>query len=395
MKKLIISITMAISVGLLMASAQTFSDTENHWAVNHIDTATEIGLFQGTGDEFEPELSITRGMFVTVIGRFAELQGVTIEETTDIAFGDVDKDAYYAKYTAWANENGIVNGYSADEFAPDDEITREQICAVFARFLSYMEFTGEYTVDAADFADQEKISAYATNGVDTLQQYGIINGVIKDDGTYFLPQDSATRAETAKMFVMLYDLFENSEETETPTKPSGGNNNSDSDDDDDDNNTTTPDDDTVIPDDIITEETVGTLGSLVEVFEETTFEEVLAEQDIVINSTKVATLADDIITVSNNALAFLDTLDSEEVATAGHVREEFAVEIADIKTNYLEIYENRVEETVDEEVVYTEEYLEAIIAFETIEGTLNEGDSIADILDLYGINTDILGDFIK
>jgi len=48
-----------------------------------------------------------------------------IEKAESNATNAVDMNAYYAKYVAWANENGIIKGIGGNKFAPDAEVTRE------------------------------------------------------------------------------------------------------------------------------------------------------------------------------------------------------------------------------------------------------------------------------
>ena len=50
-------------------------------------------------------------------------------------FDDVDASAWYADAVYWARLHGIVTGYSTDQFAPDDNITREQLATILMRFL--------------------------------------------------------------------------------------------------------------------------------------------------------------------------------------------------------------------------------------------------------------------
>ena len=90
----------------------------------------EHGLFQGTAEDvFEPETVMNRAMLVTVLWR---MEGEPAP-AQPAAFADVAPDAWYAAAVAWAAENGIVNGYSAEQFAPEDDLTLEQILAVLHR----------------------------------------------------------------------------------------------------------------------------------------------------------------------------------------------------------------------------------------------------------------------
>ena len=152
-----------------------------------------MGIFKGvSGDKFAPETPITRGMTATILGRVANAP-----ETAEASiFKDVDNSAYYAPFVTWCNKNGIVKGISSDKFAPDDNVTREQIATIVGR---YIESKGK-TLEASKnkFVDDAKISDYAKNYVYALVNAGILKG---DDTNNFRPADNLTRAEAAASIV--------------------------------------------------------------------------------------------------------------------------------------------------------------------------------------------------
>ena len=53
----------------------------------------------------------------------------------DLPFADVAEGAWYAEAVRWAASEGVVEGVSDTEFAPDDTVTREQLAAILARFM--------------------------------------------------------------------------------------------------------------------------------------------------------------------------------------------------------------------------------------------------------------------
>ncbi len=103
-----------------------------------------------------------------------------------------------ADAVAWASENGIVNGVSEAEFAPDDAITREQMAAMIYR---YSEYKGASPTEAEamqlDYADLADISDYAAEAVMYCNLTGIMIG---DENNNFAPLSNATRAEAAAVF---------------------------------------------------------------------------------------------------------------------------------------------------------------------------------------------------
>lgn len=175
-----------------------FSDvSERDWFFESVKAAYQNGLMKGISEtKFGPDMAVTRGMFVTVLYRM-EQQPIA----GDLMFIDVPADAYYANAVAWANQQGIVAGISQQEFAPDQEITREQMAAILYRYAGYCEL--DMTLSSAvSFLDAEDISAYAKTAVDWCGTNGILFG--NGDGT-FAPGQGATRAEAAAVLVRMFE----------------------------------------------------------------------------------------------------------------------------------------------------------------------------------------------
>ena len=113
-----------------------------------------------------------------------------------IPFADIDMSAYYTNAVIWAQQNGIVNGVSETEFAPNDNITREQIAAIMHRYAQYKGYdvsVGENT-NILSYDDVHHVSEYAIGAM----QYACGSGMMKGKTTSTLnPLDNATRAEIA------------------------------------------------------------------------------------------------------------------------------------------------------------------------------------------------------
>lgn len=176
----------------------TFTDITSHWAKDAINYVVDAGLFTGTSaTTFEPETDMTRGMFVTVLGRMAEADGSGAQAAAQ--FTDVAADGYYAPYVAWAAENGIVTGTEADKFEPDAPVSREQMAAILYR---YVQSTGDdaaaVETEIEQFADYAAVSDYAVDALNWAVGDGLINGT---DHNMLAPQDNATRAEVATILM--------------------------------------------------------------------------------------------------------------------------------------------------------------------------------------------------
>ncbi len=163
------------------------------WYHHDVDYAIENGIFRGvTENKFAPDDKLTRAMLVTVLYRVEGEPAVN----KSIPFKDTDMSSYYADAVIWAQQNGIVNGVSENEFAPDENITREQIAAImhrYAKFKGYDVTVGENT-NILSYDDESDISEYAISSM----QYAVGSGLIKGKSESTLnPKDNATRAEIA------------------------------------------------------------------------------------------------------------------------------------------------------------------------------------------------------
>ncbi|WP_324823880.1 GLUG motif-containing protein [Sinanaerobacter sp. ZZT-01] len=177
---------------------KNFTDNTIAWAKPSIDFVTEREIFLGTAqDQFDPNESMTRAMFVTAIGRLYERSYGSISENGSVSattsFYDVNANGYYAKYVAWGNENGLIKGVGENLFAPNEKVTREQMAVVMLNFATYLKKTK--VVDSSlTYADSTSISSWAIDGAKYCQETKVITG---REGGSFIPQGNATRAEVA------------------------------------------------------------------------------------------------------------------------------------------------------------------------------------------------------
>ena len=170
-----------------------FSDVQKGaWYYDSVCYAEQNRLFSGASHtEFEPDGFMTRAMLVTVLYR-AEGEPETAQSA---CFADVEKGSYYEEAAAWAQQNGIIYGVSATEFAPDANITREQIAAIIYRYAKLKNEVPEDTWETAlDYGDLDDIPDYALEAVEYCKYKNIIQG---RDNNQFQPKSAATRAEAA------------------------------------------------------------------------------------------------------------------------------------------------------------------------------------------------------
>ncbi len=188
-------------IGYKADDVPVFTDIAEHWAQADIEFVAARGLFAGTGNnQFSPDISMTRGMFVTALGRMAGIDA-TAHKTNK--FTDVAETTYYAPYVAWAAEKGIVSGTSTTTFAPDQTITREQMAVIMSNYAKAMSYTIPKTSDAVTFADSASIASWARDAVRSMQMADILMGKGQNR---FDPAASATRAEVAAVLHRYVEL---------------------------------------------------------------------------------------------------------------------------------------------------------------------------------------------
>lgn len=224
MKKSIKTFSLILLVGLVLGLLPCFAQNtesvfvdvpENEWFAESVEYVKDKGLMNGiTVTTFEPKTSITRGMIVTIIYR---LEGAP-KVNSELQFSDVNPTYYYCTPIIWASENGIVNGYNKDTFAPDDEITREQFATILYRYAENkgidVSFDAE-KIKLSDYEDAEEISDYAVNAISWANETGLIKGVTL---TTLEPQGKATRAQAATIFMRFDKLIKESEQSDSSTE---------------------------------------------------------------------------------------------------------------------------------------------------------------------------------
>lgn len=178
----------------------SFTDVpKDAWYHDEVTTCYWLGFMNGTSPTtFEPEESTTRAMMAQVL---FNMSGAPPHYTRTI-FEDVSEGAWYAQAICWCVDNRLAKGVSATRFAPEENVTREQVATFLFR---YAEACGFYVLNQAElsgFSDRGKVSAYALDAVEWAVAEGIIRG---NDVGKLNPTGYATRAEIAAMLVRFYE----------------------------------------------------------------------------------------------------------------------------------------------------------------------------------------------
>lgn len=172
------------------------------WYGDAVAAVYARGLMTGTAeDTFAPELAATRGMVVSILHRLAGSPTVNAE-----VFEDVAVDDWYGQAVAWAANEGIASGTSAETFSPNAAVTREQLAALICNFVAQQGVDTTACSDLSNFDDAAAVSDWAQDAVSWAHAEGLLAGT---SATTLSPQGEATRAQLAAMLVRFSDYLEN------------------------------------------------------------------------------------------------------------------------------------------------------------------------------------------
>lgn len=205
----------------LAEKADDFTDvSRSDWYYQFVDYVTSKGYFNGVADKtFAPAENMTRAMFVTVLFRFDGAKG----DRSQSAFTDVAPGEWYTDAINWAAANRIVDGVGDGKFAPNDPITRAQMCTMIERYLALYKKAWKVTLpetgSVSVMVDENAIPAYALAAVKQCQRHGLVNGF--EDGT-FRPNELSTRAQVAAVIYRMSYLVQGAKPDNTPSVNPGG-----------------------------------------------------------------------------------------------------------------------------------------------------------------------------
>lgn len=187
------------------AAIVDFADTKSHWAKEYIGKLAARGIVNGMGNNFFlPDDSLTRAQFLTMLAK--TIYGLDTTQTVSAGFTDVKAEDWYYSYVNWGFANGIVNGMDETTFAPNANITREQMAIMLDNFAQHISITLPSTKTGVGFTDSAKISPWASEAVERIVSSGIMQG--QPEGNYE-PQGLATRAQAATVIYKFCNIRDN------------------------------------------------------------------------------------------------------------------------------------------------------------------------------------------
>ncbi|WP_339319161.1 S-layer homology domain-containing protein [Paenibacillus sp. FSL R10-2734] len=168
-----------------------FNDVaENSWYNNAVTFVSARGITNGLGDgNFGSENKITRAQSLVMLMRAF---GINPDENSENNFGDAG-NTYYSGYLSAAKRLGITNGLGNNVFAPDKQVTRQELFVLTYNTLKNINELPTVTgkKELKDFKDAEIVSTYATDAMTLFVKTGVVSG----SNGKLLPNDKATRAE--------------------------------------------------------------------------------------------------------------------------------------------------------------------------------------------------------
>lgn len=188
------------------ATPAQLAEIQSHWANAQLQQLISHGIIRGDENgRINADAEITRAEFSAMLVRALHLGNTPILRGQ---FTDVPATRWYFFAVNQVAEAGIVQGYSADRFGPEDQITREQMTVMCVRALQLQGLlnrndTGQASI-LAPFIDRQAISPWASASVSLAVQYKLIEG--RGD-EIFAPQAHASRAEAGVVILRMLDLI--------------------------------------------------------------------------------------------------------------------------------------------------------------------------------------------
>jgi uncharacterized repeat protein (TIGR02543 family) len=178
----------------------SFSDVAaDAWYARAVSFMAAREITTGTGGgNFSPEAKLTRGQFIVML---MKAYGIAPDANPKDNFADAG-NTWYTGYLAAAKRLGISAGVGGNLFAPEKEITRQEMFTLLHNALRVIGQLpeGSSGKTLSGFTDSDAIAPWAREAMMLLVETGIIGG---SDGK-LTPQGTTTRAEMAQV---LYNLL--------------------------------------------------------------------------------------------------------------------------------------------------------------------------------------------
>ena len=179
----------------IVDNSKDFTDVKDtDWHDDAVAFVSAREIMNGVGgDKFDPNTALSRGMIAQVLHNFEN----NPETAADNLFDDVSDDAWYTDAVKWAADQEIIEG-SNGNYAPDDNITREQLAAILYRYAGAKGYDVTASGDLSAFTDGDQTASWAQEAM----EWAVASGIFQGNGNSILnPKGSATRAEIAQILM--------------------------------------------------------------------------------------------------------------------------------------------------------------------------------------------------
>lgn len=175
-----------------------FKDMKNYtWAQDSVNALVKLGMLNGySNDEFAPADYVTRAQFAKMMCSLFNITPLS----SGTNFIDIAPDAWYADYVTALNKAGYINGVGDGRFNADGTISRQDAFTIVYRIMKDKNLIQEETAEAS-FSDWDSVSDYAKSPLASLSKMGLLQG---NNGN-IQPNEKMTRAEGA---VVMYRVYE-------------------------------------------------------------------------------------------------------------------------------------------------------------------------------------------
>jgi len=177
----------------------SFTDVAaNAWYNKAVNFIAARGIATGTGSNFSPEVKLTRGQFIVMLMKACS---IAPDANLEDNFADAG-NTYYTSYLAVAKRLGISTGMGNNRFAPEKEITRQEMFNLLYNALKIVGRLpqGNSGKSLSSFSDAGQVASWAKDSMELLVEAEIIGG----NAGKISPTSTTTRAEIAQV---LYNLL--------------------------------------------------------------------------------------------------------------------------------------------------------------------------------------------
>jgi hypothetical protein len=103
---------------------------------------------------------------------------------------------------------GIVGGVGGGKFAPNNNVTRQEIAVMLLRTLKTVMPNISTTAEfKTQFQDVNSIDSWALEAVNFMNAYDIIRGSTVDGVSYMLPKGNTTKEQAIALVLRMYNAF--------------------------------------------------------------------------------------------------------------------------------------------------------------------------------------------